>query len=295
MEMHQIRYFLAVSRTLNFTRAAEECNVTQPSLTRAIKHLEDELGGELLRRERVLSHLTELGQRVLPLLQQSYDSAQAAKELARSLKSGDQGSLSVSVSRGVNLELFSGAFRELSRARPTAQLRLGRARASEIADSLKKGETELAVATSLGDEWERFDRWPLFKERIDVVANPDHALSGRNAIDLSHLAGERFLVQEDVELPDDLAGFLGRTAEGPVIAHRVSSDQDLIPLLRADLGIAFMPTSALVPEGLRRVPLRGGAYERTVAAYGVAGRRRSPVATTFLNLLRATDWSRHVH
>src|SRR5437762_393263 len=45
MEMHQVRYFLAVAQLLNFTRAAEECNVTQPSLTRAIKQLEAELGG----------------------------------------------------------------------------------------------------------------------------------------------------------------------------------------------------------------------------------------------------------
>jgi len=45
MEMHQVRYFLAVCETLNFTRAAEICNVAQPSLTRAIKKLEDELGG----------------------------------------------------------------------------------------------------------------------------------------------------------------------------------------------------------------------------------------------------------
>ena len=52
MEMHQVRYFLAVARTLNFTRAAEECNVAQPSLTRAIRQLEGELGGDLFRRER---------------------------------------------------------------------------------------------------------------------------------------------------------------------------------------------------------------------------------------------------
>ena len=75
MEMHQIRYFLGVARTLNFTRAAEECHVSQPSLTRAIKLLEQELGGDLFRRERSLSHLTDLGQRMLPLMQQCYDTA----------------------------------------------------------------------------------------------------------------------------------------------------------------------------------------------------------------------------
>ncbi len=65
MEMQQIRYFLALARTLNFTRAAEECNVSQSALTRAIQALEGELGGELLRREHNRSHLTELGKRML--------------------------------------------------------------------------------------------------------------------------------------------------------------------------------------------------------------------------------------
>src|SRR3546814_11857952 len=77
--MHQIRYFLAVSETRNITKAAERCYVTQPSLSRAIKALETELGGELLRRERALSHLTELGQRMLPMLRRCYESALTAK------------------------------------------------------------------------------------------------------------------------------------------------------------------------------------------------------------------------
>jgi LysR family hydrogen peroxide-inducible transcriptional activator len=59
--MHRVRYFLVVADTLNFTRAAELCNVSQPALTRAIQQLEEELGGLLLRRERKLTHLTDFG------------------------------------------------------------------------------------------------------------------------------------------------------------------------------------------------------------------------------------------
>ena len=61
MDIHHIRYFLAVCETRNFTRAAEKCNVTQPALSRAIQQLEDEVGGLLFRRERNLTHITDLG------------------------------------------------------------------------------------------------------------------------------------------------------------------------------------------------------------------------------------------
>src|SRR5271167_2670865 len=69
MEMHQVRYFLAVAEELNFTRASERCNVTQPSLSRAIKLLEEELGGLLFHRERDSTRLTDLGHMARPYLQ----------------------------------------------------------------------------------------------------------------------------------------------------------------------------------------------------------------------------------
>src|SRR5262245_24596761 len=67
MEMHQIRYFLALCEELNFTRAARRCGVTQPSLTNAIRALEGELGGALFQRKpRIV--LTELGAAIRPYL-----------------------------------------------------------------------------------------------------------------------------------------------------------------------------------------------------------------------------------
>src|SRR5437899_10479169 len=106
MEMHQIRYFLAVTRTLNFTRAADECNVTQPSLTRAIKQLEAELGGDLFRRERPAAQLTELGQRMNPLLKQCYEAALGARSLASSFRTGDVGALRTALTHSVDLSLL---------------------------------------------------------------------------------------------------------------------------------------------------------------------------------------------
>ncbi|TJX19563.1 MAG: LysR family transcriptional regulator, partial [Mesorhizobium sp.] len=82
MEISQVRYFLAVAKELNFTRAAEQCNVTQPALSRAIKLLEDEFGGALFHRERRFTHLTELGRMVETYLEGVFENSRQAKQIA---------------------------------------------------------------------------------------------------------------------------------------------------------------------------------------------------------------------
>ena len=78
MEMHQVRYFRALCEELNFSRAANRCKVSQPSLSRAISHLEAEFGGPLFHRERQNTHLTEPGRVVKPYLDQVYEQATMA-------------------------------------------------------------------------------------------------------------------------------------------------------------------------------------------------------------------------
>src|SRR3954466_1054822 len=115
MEMHQVRYFLATVSELNFTKAADKCNVTQPSLTRAIKQLEDELGGDLFRRERPQAQLTELGHRMLPPLKQCYESAMAARSMASAMKSGEVASLRLALSHTIDLKLLLPYLSELQK------------------------------------------------------------------------------------------------------------------------------------------------------------------------------------
>src|SRR5436190_16776306 len=132
MEMHQVRYFLATVSELNFTKAADKCDVTQPSLTRAIKQLEDELGGDLFRRERPQAQLTELGERMLPLLKQCYESALGARSLASAIKSGEIGTLRLALSRTVELSTLMSHLAELSRLFAGLDIKLLRGNAPEI-------------------------------------------------------------------------------------------------------------------------------------------------------------------
>jgi DNA-binding transcriptional LysR family regulator len=169
MEMHQVRYFLAVARTQNFTRAADECNVTQPSLTRAIKQLEYELGGDLFLRERPASQLTELGQRMLPFLQQCYNAAAEARSVATSFKAGEVGALKLALSRTIDLSLLLPFLNEMSRAFAGIEFKFLRGSAQEVIEFMRKGDAELGIAATRSDDWDRLDAWPLFEEPFDLA------------------------------------------------------------------------------------------------------------------------------
>jgi DNA-binding transcriptional LysR family regulator len=291
VELRQVRYFIALARTLNFTRAAEECNVTQPALTRAIQALEAELGGELIRRERQFSHLTELGNRMLPLLQKCYESAVSAKELAQAVKKQEVAPLSIVISRTVNMTLFTAALKELSRAFPGIQLKLRRGTRAEIAKLLKDGEVELALAGPI-EAWDRLDSWPLFAEPYELMFHPDHAFAARidAVIEVKALDGERLMLRADCEMADELLARLREFGINVADAYQLENDQDVVVLLEANLGVAVVPESNAKNASLRHAAIKDFGLERPVAIYGVAGRRRSPMATSLLNLLRASDW-----
>ncbi len=292
MEMHQVRYFLAVARTLNFTRAAEECNVAQPSLTRAIKLLEGELGGDLFRRERPRAMLTPLGERMYPLLKQCYDSAQSARALAAMINDGEVGSLKLAVSSSIELSLIMSHVNELRKSVDEVELKILRGTGPQLIELMKSGEAELAIAASIGDAWDRLDTWKLFDEPFDMVFARSHRLASHEHISLDDLRRERFLLRSHCEKCTELGDMLRANGLNADHRHEVSSDQDLVALLEANIGIGFLPRTVNAPGALLRTSVRGIELARTVCLYGVAGRQRTPIAATFMKMLRAAKWPR---
>ena len=291
MEMHQVRYFLAVARALNFTRAAEECNVAQPSLTRAIRQLEGELGGDLFRRERPQAQMTELGQRMLPLLKQCYDSAISARSLASAIKKGEVGSLRLAVSHTIDPSLVTPHIVELGKLFEGLELKLLRGTGAEVLEYLKKGEVELGLAAQIGEEWERLDSWPLFTEEFQLTVNSMHSFAQRPNIPLEELKQERMMVRTYCETTPELLDLLRMREFDVTRFHEVSADGDLLALLEAGLGVALLPRSTQSPVTLVRIAVEGIDLKRTIYLYGVAGRQRTAVASAMMKMLRAYDWS----
>ena len=83
MRLQQIRYFLALANTLNFTLGAEKCKVTRSALTKGVQRLEQELGGQLIYRERQPTQLTDLRKEVLPMLERTLACAEGVRRKAQ--------------------------------------------------------------------------------------------------------------------------------------------------------------------------------------------------------------------
>src|SRR6266436_5903914 len=168
VEMHQIRYFLAVCETLNFTRAAEACNVSQPSLTRAIKGLEDELGGPLFRRERNNTHLTGLGEMMRPHLTQVLIETDAAKERAKSFAKLDDVELKLGMMCTIGPRRFVPFLQSFRERHPKARLVVQDGSNTQLQERLAQGELDVAVYGQPEDVDERFHARRLYDERFVI-------------------------------------------------------------------------------------------------------------------------------
>ena len=182
MEMHQVRYFLAVAQHLNFSRAAEECNVTQPSLSRAIQQLEAEFGGPLFHREHKFTHLTDLGQMIRPHLETIYSSAVKAKRVSRDLTEFRKVPLKLGIMSTISPFEIVDLIAALKTRHNGLELKLCDASAKDLRGRLLEGELEVAVYALPGEEVdERTHALPLFMEQMAIAVHRGHRLANQGA------------------------------------------------------------------------------------------------------------------
>ncbi|GIL40236.1 LysR family transcriptional regulator [Roseiterribacter gracilis] len=290
MEMHQVRYFLAVARTLNFTRAAEDCNVTQPSLTRAIQKLEEELGGLLFRRERALTHLTDLGRAVQPHLQRTFDAAEAAKALADHVKRADVVPLALGVVDALPVHELVEPLRHLDSAIGGLELTLATGAQATLLEDAMHGDLDALLITHVGDLPERVESWTLAREPILVLLRADDPLASRESISLDALRGTSWI--ECGACPTRRAFVQLAEERGVALAirHRAAGEAQVQLLVAAGLGRSLIGAFHPLRDGLVTRPFEDVQLDRALAVATVAGRRRSAAADAFVRAARARAW-----
>ncbi len=293
MELHQVRYFLILAQTLNFTRAADACNVTQPALTRAIQRLEDELGGPLLFRERNLTQLTDLGRAVLPLLEQTYNAALAAKEQAIAFRRRDAAPIRLGLTASIAAGILAPVLAELQDRVKGLELSLRHAGTDALVDQLLNSQLDAAVLVEPEKLSERLNRWPLFAERYVVLCARTHRLANLAEVPLSALEDEPLLGRDNpgCDFAAALARFSAQAGFKPRIRHTAAGEDQIQAMAAAALGVALSAQRQPFSAELVAKPLAEISASRTILLATVAGRPQGPAATTFVKLMRARDWS----
>lgn len=282
MEMAQIRYVLAAAKHLNFTRAATDCNVTQPALTKGIKALEEELGATLFHREGRRILLSDFGRSMLPHLQHIADEADTARLIAQNFRLLEKIPIRLGVLSTMGhlrLARFVSRFDSVHKG---IELAVSEGSVTELTDRLNDGQIDIAIMTRTDSLAATFRTQPLYTERYVVVFPPEHRLGRLNAVSLQDLSGERYVDRLACEMREMVMKVCAESNVTLYARFRSEREDWIQAMVLAGIGFAFMPEYSVTLPGLIQRPLIDPAVERQVCLVTVPGRRHSPAVDAFL-------------
>ncbi len=300
MELQQIRYFLALAKELNFTRAAEVCGVSQPSLTRAIKRLEEELGGQLVRREGNRTHLSELGLRIKPRLQQALSLTEIAATEAHDFTQMNAASLSIGVMCTIGPARMIPLVNHIGTEHPqlTVKIRTGSGR--EILDWLLEGKIDVGIV-SMADYPDELTAHELYQERYMIGFPANHRFAQMENIPLAQMKGEKYVLRLNCEYLDFLNSTLSSYEQNEMlmlqnsmksmrVCHRSEHEEWIQAMVVAGMGCAVVPQYMSLNSELQMRPLVLPEVCRSISVVTVRGRPHTPTVSYFSNLCKRMDW-----
>jgi LysR family transcriptional regulator, hydrogen peroxide-inducible genes activator len=267
MEMHQIRYALAVHAHRNFTHAAKASNVSQPALTAAIAKLEAELGGALFLRDRSGCSPTALGRLMRPRFESIIAEHEAARSDAVRHVRLDRVPITIGVGETIGTSRLIPALAAFRRTHPRADIELIIADRTGLLAGLDEGRLEVAVLAAAGIELDLYSVRPIYDERYVVALGAGHPLAGRPELCLADLSDTDLLDRLNCEMREELFSMCG--ARGVVLyaAYRSNRIDWLVRMAAEGMGVVVIPETA-IPGGGSLVTrlLTDAPLTRTVAA-----------------------------
>jgi LysR family hydrogen peroxide-inducible transcriptional activator len=248
MEMQQLRYVVAVARTGNFSRAAEQCHVAQPSLSQQIMKLEEELGERLFDRLKREVKLTAHGEAFLRRAVRILEEVDAAKREASDAQRLLRGTLTIGVLPTIAPYLLPDVLARFMEKFPGVEIVVQEDTTARLLKLAHGYEIDLALA-SRPIEDPRLEVRDLFAEELLLALPPGHPLTRRRSVDVADLQKERLIVMKEGHcLGDQVLGFCERRDLKPNISFRSAQLETVQSLVNSGLGISLIPAMAAIRE-----------------------------------------------
>ncbi len=244
MEMHQLRYVVAVARTGNFSRAAEQCHVSKPSLSQQIQKLEDELGERLFDRMKRQAKLTPSGEVFLRRAARILEEVDAAKREATDAKELLRGVVTVGVLPTIAPYLLPAVMTEFTERFPGVETVVQEDTTARLLKLAHAYEIDFGLASHPIQD-ERMAVRELFAEELLLALPPGHRLIRKRTVSAADLESERLIVMKEGHcLGDQVLHFCDRRDLRPCISFRSAQLETIQSLVRAGLGISLIPAMA---------------------------------------------------
>lgn len=258
MDLRQLRYFTTLAETLNFHRAAERLNITQPPLTVAIRKLEADLGVALFDREARGVRLTPAGQAAIGPAREALAAAERLRDAVRQGAAGLRGRLSIGFIGSAIGDLLPRIISHFRQAYPDVDLALEELNSVEIVRAIAARQLDVGLV-----RLPVMDSAPVVTEVIErdqlVVALPGHdVLARRTTIALEALADRSFILYSPVSVLHATARLAcHRAGFSPRVAQEAMQVQTILSLVEAGLGVALIPSRSarFAGKGVRIVTL----------------------------------------
>jgi LysR family hydrogen peroxide-inducible transcriptional activator len=284
MEIHQLRYVCAIADTGNFSRAAERCQVAQPSLSQQVLKLEKDLGAKLFDRLGRSVRLTEAGRAFIPHARAILEQMEAARSSVADKDADLRGSIAVGVIPTVSPYLMPSYTAAFAKKYPDAKLRIVEETTSVLVESLRDLSIDVAIL-ALPLRHKDLELFPIRTEPLFAVLRKGHPRASATSLTLKELRGESFVMLRDGHCFRDLSiATCARARITPNIAFESGQFSSLLGMVAAGVGVSLIPEMAIDRNvGCHYVRLSDTEAKRTVVAAVVRGRSFSRVQRAFLD------------
>lgn len=293
MNLYHLRYFNKLAEMEHYTRASEELQITQPSLSHAISTLEEELGVKLFEKNGRNIQLTQNGQRFASQIQSALDIIDQATEDMQLLSKG-AGHIRIGQLRTLSQQLVPALVRQFLRQNSDHQISFDfqsdTGMSVDIIDALIQKKYDIAFCSKISTPTE-IAYLPVAKQELVLIVPKDHELAQRESIDLeSTLNYPQIWFSQKSGIRPLIDQLFKGVKQAPHLAYQVEEDETIVGLVAEGFGIAVIPNSPILSlMNVQIIPLADVQSERTFYMAYLANAYQNPVLKNFIEFVETNN------
>ncbi|MDH6704459.1 DNA-binding transcriptional LysR family regulator [Kitasatospora sp. MAA19] len=277
----RLAQFAAVARLEHVTQAAALLGVPQPTLSRAVARLEEELGVDLLARQGRTVRLTRAGRLLLASVERALAEVERGAEAARAEADPEVGRVAFGFLHTMGTDAVPALLSGFRAGHPQVRFQLVQDYVGAMLERLREGELDLCLVAPLPDD-PAFTARPLDEQRLHLVVPADHRLAGRRRIRLAEVAEEPFVgLERGYGLRAITDGFCAQAGFVPRLAFEGEETETLRGLVAAGLGVALLPPALVPRPGVVELEVTAPRTRRAIGLAWAAGRPPTPPVAAF--------------